>query len=268
MTESQAVEVTGHEAAPALVRRIALLGLAGVAAGLLVGGVGGRLIMRISAIAGGPEVVGRLTENGNRIGEITLGGTIGLLIFGGLLSGMFGAVLVVIIEPWLPWLGKWRGLGLGLFLLGAFGFVVLNASNRDFALLEPAPLNVALFAALFIAYGITVWALFRFLDRRLPRSGAGALFMYLAILGLGVLPLFPFVLTFTSAEFCDCDPPTELGILLLVMAVATTIGWWAAISGKVSKWLTNGARIVGFTSLGLLVVLGGIRTLREVSAIL
>lgn len=257
-----------YGAALALIRRIALLGLANVSAGLVVGGLGGRVFMRIAAVASGPDVLGRLTDNGNRIGDITLDGTIELLVFGGLLSGMFGAILVVITEPWLARLGKWRGVGIGLFLLITFGFLVLNASNPDFAILQPAALNVAMLAGLFIAYGMTVWALFGFFDRRLPRAGTAATAAYLAILGLGVLPLFPVILSFTSAEFCDCNPPTELGALLLVIATATTIGWWAAISGKVSNRVTKAAHLVGFPALGLLVILGGIRTLTEVTAIL
>ena len=42
-------------------------------AGVLVGGLGSRVVMRISALAA-PEVRGMVTENGNVVGEITLGG--------------------------------------------------------------------------------------------------------------------------------------------------------------------------------------------------
>ena len=68
-------------------RRVALLGVAGVISGVLVGGVLGRIVMRISAVAAGPEMVGRLTENGNRVGEFTIVGTMILIVFVGGFSG-------------------------------------------------------------------------------------------------------------------------------------------------------------------------------------
>ncbi len=66
-----------------LIRQVALLGTASVVAGVLVGGVGGRLVMRLSAIAAGSDAAGLLTENGNTVGEITVGGTVALIVFGG-----------------------------------------------------------------------------------------------------------------------------------------------------------------------------------------
>ena len=44
--------------------------------GLLVAGIGGRLVMRLAALLV-PDSVGRFTENGNVIGTITLDGEVG-----------------------------------------------------------------------------------------------------------------------------------------------------------------------------------------------
>ncbi len=66
------VAVSSRLAMNKVFRRVALLGVASVISGVLVGGVLGRIVMRISALAAGPEMVGRLTENGNRIGESPL----------------------------------------------------------------------------------------------------------------------------------------------------------------------------------------------------
>ena len=57
-----------------LLRDIAVGSLAGLIAGLVVGGVGGRVVMRLAALLA-PEAVGRFTENGFRIGTITLQGS-------------------------------------------------------------------------------------------------------------------------------------------------------------------------------------------------
>ena len=48
--------------------------LAGIPSGLLVGGLGSRVVMRIAAIAGGPAIAGAKTENGNVVGQFTLDG--------------------------------------------------------------------------------------------------------------------------------------------------------------------------------------------------
>ena len=73
-------------------RRVALFGVASVISGVLVSGVLGRIVMRISAVAAGPEMVGLLTENGNRIGEFTIVGTMILIIFVGSFSGVAATV--------------------------------------------------------------------------------------------------------------------------------------------------------------------------------
>ncbi len=64
----------------AFMRNIFRGGLAGSIAGVLFLGLGSRAVMRISALLN-PEAKGILTENENPIGEITLGGTLGLIIF-------------------------------------------------------------------------------------------------------------------------------------------------------------------------------------------
>ena len=51
-------------------RHIVAVGLAGLAAGFLVGGLGGRVFMRIAAAAASPLVQGATTEAGASIGEI------------------------------------------------------------------------------------------------------------------------------------------------------------------------------------------------------
>jgi hypothetical protein len=83
-----------------VLRDIARGGISGVLAGIVVGGLGGRLVMRIAALLH-PDAVGALTENGNRIGDITLGGTLTLVRFGIISCAMAGAVWVI-VSPWIP----------------------------------------------------------------------------------------------------------------------------------------------------------------------
>ena len=58
-----------------IVRDIARGGLAGLAVGIVLGGLGGRLVMRLAALLV-PTATGFFTENGNQIGVITFGGSV------------------------------------------------------------------------------------------------------------------------------------------------------------------------------------------------
>src|SRR5689334_4060691 len=95
--------ITARDLVPAneVLREITRGGVAALVAGVLVAGVGGRLVMRLAALLV-PEAAGRFTENGNRIGDITLGGTFALILFIGLFVGVVGGTVWVTMRPWLP----------------------------------------------------------------------------------------------------------------------------------------------------------------------
>ena len=154
-----------------LVRHIALVGVAGLITGLLVAGGGGRLLMRIAAIAGHDDATGRLTDSGFRVGETTLGGTLELVLFIGLFAGGIGTILYLMSEPWLVWAGKWRGVVFGGFLLAVSSATsdALDPDNFDFELLGNKAFIVAMFVVLFLAYGgLLAWLSERLEDRARP----------------------------------------------------------------------------------------------------
>src|SRR5438132_336198 len=64
-----------------------LAALSGLASGLVAAGAGGRLVMRLLAVTAGAPAQGRITEAEEVVGRITVGGTIGFIIFVGLLGG-------------------------------------------------------------------------------------------------------------------------------------------------------------------------------------
>lgn len=65
-----------------LMREVGVAALAGALAGVLVGGLGSRVAMRISGAMSDQARVGlATTDNGNILGDITLGGTFALVIF-------------------------------------------------------------------------------------------------------------------------------------------------------------------------------------------
>lgn len=181
-------------------RSVTVAVLAGGIAGVLVGGLGGRLAMRISAIAAGPSAQGMLTENGNMVGDITLEGTIGLVIFGALFGVIIGGLLYMAVRRWLPDRGK--GISFGLFFLVLFGSVIVNSDNSDFLRLEPRLLNILLFASLFPIFGLVVAPLAERFHTALPPAPSrvttqGNAVMYFL---LAPLSLFPILLAIVEGE--------------------------------------------------------------------
>jgi hypothetical protein len=155
----------------ALLRELGVAAIAGSIAGILVGGIGGRVAMRISGAMSDQALVGLArTDNGNVLGEITFGGTLALLIFVGFFAGVLGGIFYTAVRPWLRPLGRWAGLAFGLALLAAAGSLVLDPFNIDFRKFGVPVVNVLLFAALFPLFGIAHMLLADTIERRMPRA--------------------------------------------------------------------------------------------------
>lgn len=133
--------------------------VAGAAAGVLAAGAGGRLMMRLLAETS-PDAQGSLTEAGEKIGEITIGGTLGFIFFAGLPAGLLSGALYALVAPVLP-RGRAGGVVLGVLLLvlAATRIDPLRADSVDFLLLDPAWLAVLGFGLLALFQGMLVAAL-------------------------------------------------------------------------------------------------------------
>jgi hypothetical protein len=237
---------------PALVRHVAVIGLAGVTTGVLVGGLGSRVFMRIAGATGSEFARGRITEAGFRVGEITLGGTIALVVFVGIFVGIIGAVVYTAFRPWLAWAGRWRGVifGVGLFAVGSATSDVMNPDNVDFFILGNDVANVATIVALFLLFGVVLEEVHRRLDRRIPDDGS-ATAVWAIVTGFGLVLGLPLVITtmFTSAG-CGCDPPILASSSVVVAGVGTVL-WWGSGRRPATRGL---AQVLGFA--GMLGALG------------
>lgn len=135
--------------------------LAAGVSGFVVGGILGRGAMRILALSSPDIAQGRLTDDAARVGQFTLGGSLGLAI--GL--GMAGVVLVapayLLARRILP-ARRWQHVGGMALLTGAVGGALLihDHPSFDYSILQPTWLAVAFFIAI--------------------PAGAGALTAYLA----------------------------------------------------------------------------------------
>ncbi len=257
-----------------LVRHIALVGVAGLVTGLVVAGAGGRLLMRVAAIAGSDRAAGRLTESGFRVGEITLGGTLELVIFVGLFAGGTGAVIYLVTEPWLDWAGKWRGVIFGAFLLavGSATSDALDPDNFDFVILGNKGFIVGMFVVLFLLYGLLLAWLSDQFDRRFreadPTGPLRSVRGYLVLVSLGaIMFLPPTVFFFVSEESCGCDPPRLVSVFLLGLALATVLMWVTRYTGRLASW-SKGIRILGIGTFLGAAVAGTIRAVGDIVTII
>ena len=153
-------------------RSVLVAVVSGVGAGVFVAGAGGRLAMRLLAETSSETVQGRITEAGETIGSITVGGTIALFIFGGIFSGLVSGLLYMVLRRWLP-TGRLGGLCLGLILLITLAPMIdpIRRDNIDFDLVGPGWLALTVFAALAILHGFTVVALAGRYSQNVPLIG-------------------------------------------------------------------------------------------------
>ncbi len=242
-------------------RDIARGGLAGLLSGILVAGIGGRLVMRAATLLV-PEAAGRFTENGNVIGEITLSGTLGLVLGGGLFFGLFGATVWVVVSHWIPG-GVWTRALLAMpIAVSLTGVSLIQAQNPDFLVLRHDATTVLLLLVLVALAGLTISLVDGWLDRRIPAAGASASAdgIYLALTAAGGGLILPIVL----AGYLGEERP--LGLALVGVGVATLLRWTLRYQRRPSTpgWLV----IAGRGSLLVAVLLGVLALAPDVASAL
>lgn len=222
-----------------VLREIARGGLAGLLVGLAAGGIGGRIVMRIAALLV-PEAGGAFTENGNRVGEITLQGSLTLLAFGAL-AGAIAAPIWVVVSPWIPGSG-WRRAVLAVPVALAFGLVgLVDGANHDFFVLRRDPAVIAILAALVAAFGVLFVLVDEALDRRLPPASGRAATGYALLSVVGMVVVVPLALAFVSAT----EPLVVLtGLGLVAVGLATLYRWILLVGGREEpSWLPRAGLI-------------------------
>ncbi|HEU5225567.1 MAG TPA: hypothetical protein VFV29_07180 [Actinomycetota bacterium] len=141
---------------PSAFRAFAGVFVAGGVAGVVVGGLGARIAMRIAALTAGDAAQGLRTEAGATIGRITLEGTLFLIAFAGIGSALVGTAFYMATLPWLPRRRALRALAFGGLELVVFGTVLLDPGNPDFTILGRPLLNVLVLSTLFVVHGVAL----------------------------------------------------------------------------------------------------------------
>jgi len=255
--------------------------LAGLGAGLVAGGVGSRLAMKVVALIAGPGARGMITENGNRIGTFTA--DTGFLLFFRSFLGIFGGLLYVALRPWLPASGRRRGLAFGALLLAACGTAVIERENFDFHRFGIPVLNIALFGGLFLLFGLVVAPLADRADRAFPAipprraPRLGTLGAYALLAGSGLLGLFPVGMATgvgllgQGEVSVDFRVALVLYLALLVVALLARVitggtrGRGDAAAGARGGWRGGGAVAA---VLAIPAVIGLVTLLRAIGALL
>jgi hypothetical protein len=260
--------VTRFEAVVSVLRDIARGALAGIIVGVLVLGPGGRIVMRLAAMLD-PAAVGRHTENGNRIGDITLEGTVVLLLFGGVLIGAASSVVWVAIQEWIPGRRLTRAALAAPIAVALTGFQLVRPENHDFLILEPVVPVLVLLLGLVAVAGFAFALVDGWLDRRLPPpSGRRAPAIAYALLILAGLPfLILMVRIFLEPGFAVGNAPVGSGVAVLVVGLLTVAAWVTRIAtGKAEppRWL----RLLGTGGLAVAVAAGAWLLIGQVTEVI
>jgi hypothetical protein len=233
--------------------------LAGLVAGVVVAGVGGRLVMRLTSLVGPSSSIGRTTGSGFRVGTVTLEGSLEVLLFLGLGFGVLGGIFLVILWPWVSAWGRWRAIAVGGFVLAVGSTEAIDPHNIDFFILGTRTFLIVLFVALFFAWSfLAVWIRDVF-ERLLPRTSRASTIAYILVtlVGLLFLPVVPLTL-FDSVS----DVPLVVGLSVMLVAFSTLAVWVARI-WKIRGASMRAVRWAGYGAFGATLVFGLFRAVSD-----
>ncbi len=248
------------------VRILAIGTVAGMVAGAVSGGIVGRLAMRLVALMAEPWQQGMATDNGNAVGEITFSGSLGLLVLTALI-GIAGGMLYVILRPWLPGTGLVRGAVFGGLLLLSSGWLIMDPDNPDYRRFGDTEVNVLLFSAIYIVFGLIVAPLADRLDRRIPAPWPVRSHRLPIVLGSAVLVLLALPSLIVGIGFLASPSGLLVGVLVLGMR-AIVPRWAGKFERPADLLLRPRVAVAAYAAVAIPVLIGATLTLRAIGEIL
>jgi hypothetical protein len=226
-------------------------GLAGVVVGLIGCGIGGRIVMRLAALLV-PLSAGAHTENGNVIGEITLGGTLALGVFG-LVVGLVAATIWVAVAPWIPGRGVRRAAVAIPVAVALGGSGLIDGDNRDFSILDHDPAVVGILVLLVALIGFMFPLVDDAIDRWLPAATGWAKTLYTVAASIGVGFALLVATSFLTAQHLAT---VLTGVALIGVAIATLRTWVLRVKGEPAS---SRLLLAGRAALVIAVAMGFVR---------
>lgn len=209
---------------------------AGIICGVVVAGFLGRFVMRVLAATSGDGAQGVLTDAEQVVGEITLSGTIGFIVFVGISAGAIVAIVLLVARPWLHISGAAAGVITGLVPLVLLGGSDFSSENRDFSILSPTWLAVGLIVGGTVLFGAALGSV----TARLQQTTDGdSRFRNMSIMGV-----IPFALV----------PPFLVGLVIYVVGRTALPGRLSAVLEQRTIQLVGRVLIAGLIGLSLLLI--------------
>ena len=137
------------------IRLVSATIIIGAVGGAIIGGLGGRVAMRILFLTSDDAVKGVTSDDGFEIGRFTLSNTVGLVIIT-MFIGVVAALLYLVAHPFVARWGRARVPAMAVFYGVVGGAMLVHTDGVDFRLLEPAALAIALFVAISAGFGAVV----------------------------------------------------------------------------------------------------------------
>ena len=216
-------------------------------AGVLVMGFGSRLMMRVLAASSSGSVQGAITDMDAVIGDVTVGGTFGLVVFVGAGAGVIGWLIRLVARRWLPARSVAAGVvgaGIGAGAV-ARGSALLDPESRDFVLLTPDWLAVGLILTLIITFGVTLGVLGDRAAELWPTPGRGWSLLWAAPLALlSVVPPVAAAMVVVAGVRIRVDAPDGSPLIKgidgfgrIVTPIASLLGafWTLAAAGEILR---------------------------------
>jgi hypothetical protein len=208
-------------------RTVGIVASVGILTGVVVGGVGSRLAMRAIAATSDPRLDGVLTSDREPIGDITLDGTIGLVLFVGVFGGVLLGVGYLLLRSFLPDDLRVRAACAAGLVWCVGASTMFDSSDFDFRMLEPGWLSIVMFSAIFLVAGWVAAAGIEVALRSWPAPGRAAAWRYApALLLLPFFPLLGLLLVVALVRAVQQVVPSGRAPLALVVAgrVALVVG--------------------------------------------
>jgi hypothetical protein len=229
--------------------RLSSAALIGFVTGATVGGVGGRIAMLVLRLTSNPSVLGLQSDDGFTIGVVS--SETAFLVTATAFLGVVGAVVYLVIRPWIP--SRLRPWASGIVAGVGGGAAVIRPDGIDFRLLSPVSLAVAMFIVLPAAYGFVLAVL---VERRFQRPAGRR---WHSFIGLALLiPLLPLPITL------GLRPSITFGVIVAVVVI-----WFLGRgAGLVSMWTSPAVTWLGRTAVAVLTGLAGSALIRDIFAVL